>query len=105
MVTTLPGADKPAATARETAKRCGVGVGTLGGGVTTTSPTNGGPLSAVDWVGPGAVDTAVERAGQAFLAWRTVPAPAGARWSSGSPTRPRGCRSASRWRRAPSSGR
>ncbi|MEU6788054.1 aldehyde dehydrogenase family protein [Nonomuraea angiospora] len=76
MVTTLPGADELAATARETAKRCGVDVDALGGGVTTTSPINGGPLSAVDWVDPDAVDTAVERAGQAFLAWRTVPAPA-----------------------------
>ncbi|MBB5780446.1 hypothetical protein [Nonomuraea jabiensis] len=104
-MTALPGADEPAPTARETAKRCGVDMGALGGGVTATSPINGGPLSAVDLVDPGAVDTAAERAGQAFLAWRTVPAPAGARWSSGSPTRTRGCRSATRWRRAPASGR
>ncbi|MFG6191869.1 aldehyde dehydrogenase family protein [Nonomuraea sp. JJY05] len=76
MVTTLPGADELAAIARETAKRCGVDVDALGGAVTTTSPINGGSLSAVDWADPGAVDTAVERARQAFLAWRTVPAPA-----------------------------
>ncbi|RVX39015.1 aldehyde dehydrogenase (NAD+) [Nonomuraea polychroma] len=73
MGTTLPGADELAALARETAKRCGAEVG---GEVTTTSPINGLPLAAVDWVDAAAVDEAVARAREAFLAWRTVPAPA-----------------------------
>ncbi|MEV5750708.1 aldehyde dehydrogenase family protein [Actinoallomurus sp. NPDC052308] len=75
MVTTLPGADELAALARETAKRCGVDVDALGAGVTTTSPINGERLAAVRWVDAGAVDEAVGRAREAFLAWRRVPAP------------------------------
>ncbi|GAA3620431.1 aldehyde dehydrogenase family protein [Nonomuraea rosea] len=75
METTLPSADELAGKARETAKRCGVNVDALGDGRTTTSPINGGRLAAVDWVDAGAVDDAVTRARQAFLAWRTVPAP------------------------------
>ncbi|MFI7700490.1 aldehyde dehydrogenase family protein [Nonomuraea sp. NPDC049480] len=75
MVTTLPGAGELAAMARETAKRCGVDVDALGGGVTTTSPINGAPLATVDWAEAEAVDAAVARAREAFLAWRAVPAP------------------------------
>ncbi|MEV5707455.1 aldehyde dehydrogenase family protein [Actinoallomurus sp. NPDC052274] len=75
MVTTLPGADELAALARETAKRCGVDVDALGAEVTTTSPINGERLAAVGWVDAGAVDEAVGRAREAFLAWRRVPAP------------------------------
>lgn len=75
MVTILPSAAELAATARETAKRCGVDVDALGDGVTTTSPINGAPLARVGWAGPEAVDEAVARARAAFLAWRVVPAP------------------------------
>ncbi|MGI5281987.1 hypothetical protein ACQEVF_01535 [Nonomuraea polychroma] len=62
MGTTLPGADELAALARETAKRCGAEVGS---GVTTTSPINGLPLAAVDWVDATAVDEAAARAREA----------------------------------------
>ncbi|WP_433171852.1 L-piperidine-6-carboxylate dehydrogenase [Actinoallomurus sp. CA-150999] len=75
MVTTLPGADELAALARDTAKRCGVDVDALGAKVATTSPINGERLAAATWVDAGAVDAAVARAGEAFLAWRRVPAP------------------------------
>ncbi|MCO6010979.1 aldehyde dehydrogenase family protein [Actinoallomurus purpureus] len=75
MVTTLPGADQLAAMARETAKRCGVDVDALGADVATTSPINGERLSAVGWADAGTVDAAITRAGEAFLAWRRVPAP------------------------------
>ncbi|WP_214415765.1 L-piperidine-6-carboxylate dehydrogenase [Sphaerisporangium fuscum] len=75
MVTTLPGADELAAMARETAKRCGVDVDALGGGTTTISPINGERLAAVPWVEAEAVDAAVARAREAFLAWRRVPPP------------------------------
>ncbi|GAB3972356.1 aldehyde dehydrogenase family protein [Actinoallomurus acanthiterrae] len=75
MVTTLPGAEELAALTRDTAKRCGVDVDALGAEVATTSPINGGRLAAATWVDAGAVDAAVARAGEAFLAWRRVPAP------------------------------
>ncbi|GAA4623939.1 aldehyde dehydrogenase family protein [Actinoallomurus vinaceus] len=75
MVTTLPGAEELAALARDTAKRCGVDVDALGAQVATTSPVNGERLAAATWVDAGAVDAAVARAGEAFLAWRRVPAP------------------------------
>ncbi|QYC40061.1 Succinate-semialdehyde dehydrogenase [NADP(+)] [Nonomuraea coxensis DSM 45129] len=75
MVTTLPSAAELAATARETAKRCGVDVDALGAGVTTVSPVNGAPLARVGWAGPEAVNEAVARARAAFLAWRVTPAP------------------------------
>ncbi|MEV0406191.1 aldehyde dehydrogenase family protein [Actinoallomurus sp. NPDC050550] len=75
MVTTLPGAEELAALARDTAKRCGVDVDALGAEVATTSPVNGERLAAATWVDAAAVDAAVARAGEAFLAWRRVPAP------------------------------
>uniref|UniRef100_UPI003F499C72 L-piperidine-6-carboxylate dehydrogenase n=1 Tax=Nonomuraea bangladeshensis TaxID=404385 RepID=UPI003F499C72 len=76
MHTTLPSPAELSALALETAKRCGVELtGGTGGAVTTVSPINGGRLADVDWAGAAEVDSAVTRAGQAFLAWRTVPAP------------------------------
>jgi aldehyde dehydrogenase (NAD+) len=62
--------------ATETARRCGVDVEAITGDHLTPSPVNGLPLSSVRWVDGGAVDDAVARAQAAFLAWRTVPAPA-----------------------------
>ena len=41
----------------------------------TTSPINGEHLHSLEWVDAAAVDSAVERAQQAFRSWRTVPAP------------------------------
>jgi L-aminoadipate-semialdehyde dehydrogenase len=59
-----------------TARRCGVDVDAVAGGVVTTSPVNGEQLATVDWVDGSAVDDAVTRAQAAFLQWRRVPAPA-----------------------------
>ncbi len=63
------------------AGRCGVDVDALGGAgtVATTSPVNGAHLVDVPLLGgdvAGAADRAVARAGEAFLQWRRVPAPA-----------------------------
>jgi aldehyde dehydrogenase (NAD+) len=62
--------------ARATAERCGVDLAALAGDVATTSPVNGEDLHTVAWADAGTVDRAVERAREAFLSWRTVPAPA-----------------------------
>jgi aldehyde dehydrogenase (NAD+) len=40
-----------------------------------TSPVNGAPLASLRWQDAADVDAAVARAGEAFRAWRTVPAP------------------------------
>jgi aldehyde dehydrogenase (NAD+) len=73
--TTIPGADKLGERARATAQRCGVDLTTIAGDTKTTSPINGEHLHSVAWVDAKAVDAAVERAHDAFLQWRTVPAP------------------------------
>ena len=74
--TMIPGARELTERARETAVRCGVDLETLAGDTRTTSPINGEHLHAVAWVGAKAVDAAVQRAQDAFLQWRNVPAPA-----------------------------
>jgi aldehyde dehydrogenase (NAD+) len=73
--TTIPGAHELGELARATARRCGVDLTTIAGDVTATSPINGEHLHSVGWVDAKAVDAAVERARDAFLQWRTVPAP------------------------------
>jgi aldehyde dehydrogenase (NAD+) len=73
--TTIPGADELGELARTTAQRCGVDLTAIAGDMRTTSPINGEHLHAVAWVEAKAVDAAVERAHEAFLQWRTVPAP------------------------------
>jgi aldehyde dehydrogenase (NAD+) len=40
-----------------------------------TSPVNGRPLASIRWQDAVEVDDVVARAGEAFRAWRTVPAP------------------------------
>ncbi|MFE9689102.1 aldehyde dehydrogenase family protein [Micromonospora sp. NPDC005806] len=73
--TPIPRAEELAELARTTAQRCGVDLAAIAGDVKTTSPINGESLLSVGWVDAKAVDLAVERAQEAFLAWRTVPAP------------------------------
>ncbi|GAA0712187.1 aldehyde dehydrogenase family protein [Dactylosporangium roseum] len=73
--TTIPRAEELAALARTAAQRCGVDLAAIAGDVRTPSPVNGEDLHPVTWVDAKSVDLAVERAQEAFLAWRTVPAP------------------------------
>ena len=61
--------------ALDTAARCGVDVEAITGDVVNTSPVNGQRLADLGWVDGSAVDETVSRARDAFLQWRTVPAP------------------------------
>ncbi|RSM49409.1 aldehyde dehydrogenase family protein [Actinoplanes sp. ATCC 53533] len=72
----IPTQAELAALAAATVERLGVDLGALRGPATAQSPINGQALSSLAWSGAEAVDDAVERAQQAFRAWRTVPAPA-----------------------------
>jgi aldehyde dehydrogenase (NAD+) len=55
--------------------RCGVSSAALGGDQVVTSPINGGTLARVRHARAGDVDDMVSRAREAFLSWRTTPAP------------------------------
>ncbi len=74
-MTALPTAEDLSRSAREAAARCGVDLDAVAGDHPVTSPVNGAPLASVRWQGAADVHDAVTRAGQAFQAWRTVPAP------------------------------
>src|SRR5688500_12164420 len=74
-MTTLPTADDLSRQARDAAARCGVDLAPFAGDRPVTSPVNGAPLASLHWQGAADVDAAVARAGEAFRAWRTVPAP------------------------------
>jgi aldehyde dehydrogenase (NAD+) len=74
-VTALPTAEDLSRAAREAAARCGVDLDAVAGDHPVTSPVNGAPLASVRWRGAADVHDAVTRAGEAFRAWRTVPAP------------------------------
>jgi aldehyde dehydrogenase (NAD+) len=74
-VTTLPTAYDLSRQAQEAARRCGVDLDAFAGDHPVTSPVNGRPLVAVRWQGAADVESAVTRAHDAFLEWRTVPAP------------------------------
>jgi len=74
-MTTLPTADDLGPQAREAASRCGVDLDAYAGDRPVTSPVNGAPLASLRWQDAADVDAAVARAGEAFRAWRTVPAP------------------------------
>ena len=74
-MTTLPTADDLGRQAREGASRCGVDLDAYAGDRPVTSPVNGAPLASLRWQDAADVDAAVARAGEAFRAWRTVPAP------------------------------
>src|SRR4051794_249639 len=77
---TIPTQSELSALALDTARRCGVDVDALGGGgggdVETRSPINGQQVATLGWRDAAYVDEAVGRAGEAFRAWRRVPAPA-----------------------------
>src|SRR6478736_4494084 len=75
-MTTIPTQSELSALALDTARRCGVDVDALTGDVQTRSPINGGQVATLAWRDAAYVDEAVGRAGEAFLAWRRVPAPA-----------------------------
>jgi aldehyde dehydrogenase (NAD+) len=74
-VTTLPSADDLRGRVQDAARRCGLDLDTLAGDRPVNSPINGEPLFSIRWHGAADVDGAVVRAGEAFRAWRTVPAP------------------------------
>src|SRR3954471_6527292 len=73
---TIPSAEDLQARARTAADRCGVALSSSAASTATTSPINGEHLHSLEWGDVAAVDSAVQRAQQAFRSWRTVPAPA-----------------------------
>jgi aldehyde dehydrogenase (NAD+) len=73
--TRIPSASELSELARVTAQRLGVDLSRIAGGTRLASPINGEHLFSVEWVGAGAVEAAVDRAQDAFRAWRMVPAP------------------------------
>jgi len=75
VATPLPSSDELSRQAQEAARRRGVDLDALAGGNAVTSPVNGEALFAVRWTDGAAVADAVARAQEAFLQWRTVPAP------------------------------
>jgi aldehyde dehydrogenase (NAD+) len=75
-MTTIPSQDELSALAIETAGRCGVDLGARAGSTDSRSPINGLQVTSLQWQDPAYVDEAVARAHEAFLHWRTVPAPA-----------------------------
>ncbi|MGB3184989.1 MAG: aldehyde dehydrogenase family protein [Ornithinimicrobium sp.] len=73
-------ADIPAAAtlteqAHEAARRCGVDPADYAGDNPHRSPINGESLGGIAWSDAADVDAAIKRSREAFLAWRTVPAP------------------------------
>ncbi|RYP84035.1 aldehyde dehydrogenase family protein [Nocardioides guangzhouensis] len=75
-MTTIPTQDELSTLALETARRCGVDVEAHAGGTDSRSPVNGLPVASLQWRDAAYVDEAVARARDAFLRWRSVPAPA-----------------------------
>ena len=71
--TTLPDASELIRRAQDALARCGVDVPR--GSHAVHSPITGVPIASVEWTDSPSVDTAVERAREAFAAWRTTPAP------------------------------
>ncbi|XVX20446.1 L-piperidine-6-carboxylate dehydrogenase [Actinomycetota bacterium] len=74
-MTTLPTAEDLAGQARAAAEACGVDLSAIAGDKASVSPINGQELTSVAWTDAAGVDAAVQRAHEAFLQWRTVPAP------------------------------
>jgi aldehyde dehydrogenase (NAD+) len=72
---TLPSADQLRSQAEGALRRCGVDLDAIAGDRPVTSPVNGRPLASIRWQDAVEVDDVVARAGEAFRAWRTVPAP------------------------------
>ena len=72
---TIPSADELRSSAADALRGCGVDLDAIAGDQPVTSPVNGHPLASVRWQDAAEVDDAVARAGEAFRAWRTTPAP------------------------------
>ena len=68
--------DELRALAEATAAACGVDLDAHRGGQVAESPLNGRTLSSLAWVDAGEVDAVVARAHEAFVLWRSIPAPA-----------------------------
>ena len=74
-MTTLPTAEELRRRASDAAGRCGVDLDARAGDRPVTSPINGEPLLSVREQDGADVAASVDRAREAFLEWRTVPAP------------------------------
>jgi aldehyde dehydrogenase (NAD+) len=72
---TLPSADELRDLAQRSLDACGVDAALLSGGSTSRTPVLGTDLLPVSWATDDEVDRAVERAAEAFVTWRTTPAP------------------------------
>ena len=74
--TALPATEELIGLALRSLQACGVDESLLSGDQWSRSPITGDNLLPVSWAAAADVDRAVERAHEAFLAWRTTPAPA-----------------------------
>ena len=72
---TLPGTAELSQRARAALSACGVSAAALAGEHHARTPVTGEKLMALTWTGPDEVGRTVERSHEAFLAWRTTPAP------------------------------
>ncbi len=72
----LPSAEDLRARAEQAARACGADLAAHQGEHEGRSPVNGAVISALAWSDASDVREAVARAGEAFRAWRDVPAPA-----------------------------
>ncbi|MGD8149886.1 L-piperidine-6-carboxylate dehydrogenase [Ornithinimicrobium sp. Y1694] len=75
MSTTLPSAEDLRTRAEEAARACGVDLAAWAGDKKGRSPITGTVVSELTWAQAADVDVAVERAHEAFLGWRSTPAP------------------------------
>src|SRR4051812_25598700 len=71
----LPSPDELQSAAEKALSRCGADLDGLAGDHPVISPVNGAPLASLRWRSAEETDDVVGRAGEAFRAWRTVPAP------------------------------
>ncbi len=71
----LPASEELASRARAALLACGVKETVFGPGLTARSPLTGGPLAEVVTADGADAEQAITAAHQAFLEWRTVPAP------------------------------
>ncbi|WP_232664088.1 L-piperidine-6-carboxylate dehydrogenase [Pseudonocardia sp. TRM90224] len=71
----LPATDELRSLATTTLERCGVDAAVLRGDASSRTPITGGTLLPVATTDAAGVDAAVDRAQEAFLTWRTTPAP------------------------------
>jgi aldehyde dehydrogenase (NAD+) len=74
-LTILPSAEDLRGRAREATRRCGVDLAAYAGDHPVNSPINGESLASVRLRNAADVPAVIAQAGEAFRAWRTVPAP------------------------------